>query len=515
MSATAGTPGGPADERRYGLRHGLLGPLLGLVLATALLSVAEPASSTPTITGSEAPVQHVGRWLTNARGEALIFHGPNLVNKRPPFTPAAIGFGATAARTLAANGFNVVRLGVLFGTVEPEPGVIDERYLDSIAATVDVLARHGITSLLDFHQDQLDEAFGGEGFPSWAVDTRGLPVRRFSFPLGYTQSPGLSAAYDSLWDDRPGPGGVGLQERYAGAWEAVARRFADDPWVLGYDLFNEPWPAQASEAQLGAFYEKLVRAIRRVDRRHLVWYEPWVLSDFGTPIGLPRLTGAGLGMSFHDYCPTTTESHEAQCAATETQPITNALARSATTSDALFLSEFGATTDLEDLGRVVDLADGHQLSWTEWAYCGCGDPTGSVPVDNEALVLNPARAGQGTNVEQPKLAVLAEPYPTAVAGTPLSYGFDRPDHRFTLTYSTRSPDGQTFLSGTPTAVVLPPVQYPSGYRVAVAGGTVRSAPSAGLLCVVAGPTSRSVTVTVTPASHGRTDDPTGAPCMAR
>jgi endoglycosylceramidase len=34
---------------------------------------------------------------------------------------------------------------------------------------VATLARHGIVSLLDFHQDQYSERFPGEGFPAWSV----------------------------------------------------------------------------------------------------------------------------------------------------------------------------------------------------------------------------------------------------------------------------------------------------------------------------------------------------------
>ena len=91
-----------------------------------------------------AQISHDGRWLTDAQGRTLILHGVNMVAKRPPYAPDALGFGADDARFLARNGFNTVRLGVIYAAVEPQPGVYDDAYLDRIARTVDQLGRQGI-----------------------------------------------------------------------------------------------------------------------------------------------------------------------------------------------------------------------------------------------------------------------------------------------------------------------------------------------------------------------------------
>jgi endoglycosylceramidase len=482
-----------------------------VVQVTGASGSSAGASPTPSAT----MLGHVGRWIVDAQGRVEILHGLNMVNKRAPYTPVAAGFGAAAALTLAENGFDVVRLGVIYGAVEPRPGVFNHRYIRSIARTVALLASDGVYTLLDFHQDEMSEEFGGEGFPSWSVETGGLPVKRFVFPLAYTESPALDLAYENFWADAPGPGGVGLQQRYVAAWEQVAREFAGDPWVLGYDVFNEPWPADATNAELASFYSRVIAGIRSVDRRHLIWYEPYVTFNFGVQTELPAFADSDLGMSFHDYCLANAEQEPTACATSEEATVANALAHSQATGVALMVTEFGATDDYEDLGRVVATADANQLSWIEWSYCGCEDPTGSIPPRTEALVYDPSRPGTGANINLAKLKVLAEPYPRVVSGTPLSYSFDRATGTFHLVFSTTAPDGHRFGPGACTAVIVPPVQYPTGYRVTVAGGRVLSTAGSGVLEIESASTAQEVAVTVTPARRGHTTAPGQIPATCR
>jgi endoglycosylceramidase len=487
-----------------------------VALVAALLLLPAPALAVP-------PTEHAGRWITDAHGRVLILHGLNMVYKLAPYQPSATGFGADDAAFLARNGFNVVRLGVIYGAVEPSPGVYDDSYLAGIAATVRTLGARGIYTLLDFHQDQYNERFHGEGFPAWAVQDDGLPsAPDLGFPGNYTGMPALQHAFDHFWADSGG-----LQEHYAAAWGHVASKFVTDSHVLGYDLFNEPWPGTvwqpcsaptgcpAFDAQLGAFERKAITAIRVVDRRHIVWYEPNVFFNFGTtPTQLPNFHDARVGMSFHDYCLSGTTA--ATCSKGEKDAIRNALARSKSTGDSALLTEFGATNDTSVLSRVADEADAQQMSWIEWAYCGCGDPTTSAsPPTTQALVIDPSKPPRGSNVQAPTLGALARPYPQVVAGTPQSFGFTK--GRFTLRYSTRRPSGRgSFKPGSCTAVFIPALHYPHGYRARVRGARVVSKSGAGLLELASRRGAKTVSLTVTPRKHGRSAAPprpgTGAGC---
>ncbi len=404
------------------------------VLASALPAIAQAA---PVL-----PLGHAGRWITDARGRVVVVHGTNMVEKRPPYTPAAAGFSAADAAFLARLGFNAVRLGVIWKAVEPAPGVFDDTYLDHIARTVAMLARHGLLSLLDFHQDLFNERFEGEGAPDWAVEDGGLPNPRLGFPANYTGNPALEHALDAFFSNAPGPGGIGLAERFAAAWAHVAARFRGLPTVLGYELVNEPFPGSAwatclgatgcaFDAVLTAFYRRVAAAIRAVDPQTLVWYEPNVLFNVGFGSAVGALGDPRAGFAFHDYCPTEPQTHSpAGCAAFDDRVFGHALAHVAETGEAILLTEFGSTSDAPYLTDMLARADRTMVPWLEWSYCRCNSPTdtGAQP----GLVVDPHRPPRGSNLVRGTLRALVEPYPQVIAGTPQSWGFDPAARTFTL-----------------------------------------------------------------------------------
>jgi endoglycosylceramidase len=488
--------------------------LTALVL-TLSASVSAPAAAAP---GSHPG--HAGRWITDSRGRVLIPHGVNMVYKLDPYYPAVTGFGDDDAAFLASEGYDTVRVGVIYKAVEPLPGIYDDAYLAQIARTVATLGRHHIWSMLDFHQDMYNERFQGEGFPDWAVQDDGLPAEpKNGFPNNYLTMAALQHAFDHFWANSPGPGGIGLQDRFAAAWRRVAAYFRDTPWVLGYELLNEPWPgtpwAQCAnpagcpvfDAQMTQFIRRTIGAIRQADPTTLVWYEPNVLFNFGADTHVGDVGDARAGFAFHDYCLAAmgdTYPRE-ECMAADDQVFANALAHAGESGDALLLTEFGATNNTQLLEDMMQRADANMVPWQYWAYCGCDDPTTSGPGDVQAIVRDPARPPSGDNLESFKLDVLSRPHPSAVAGTPRSFGFDPQTKTFSLDYSAARAGGGAFSPGAATEVALPPRQYPQGYTAIVDGGHIRSGPKSPRLRVGACPGASDVTIQVTPPagpSHG-------------
>jgi endoglycosylceramidase len=481
--------------------------------------------------GPTAPLGHSGRWITDAKGRVAILHGVNMVNKQPPYAPSATGFGDDDAAFLQRNGFDAVRLGLIYKAIEPTPGAYDDAYLTDLAATEAALARHGVFSQLDFHQDMYNERFQGEGWPDWAVQDDGLPnTPQLGFPNNYFGMPALLRAFDHFWANDPGPGGIGLQDRYAAAWAHVASRFAGARHTLGFDLLNEPWPGTPwlscltldgcpafDTGMLGPFYRRVLDRIRAVESHKLLWYEPNVLFNFGADTNLPSL-GDSAGFSFHLYCTPGLAAppyNLASCDQQNDHVLADADKRAQTAGDPLILSEFGATDDLAAIRSNVELADRHMVSWEYWHYCECLDPT-TTGTGTQAIVLDPAQPPSGSNVKQAKLDVLAEPYPQVIAGTPKAYGLDEATGRFTLSYSTRGPTGKSFARRTKsssrrskarrkfrqTQIFVPRAHYPRGYSVAVRGGGIASKPNASLLRVIACRGRRNVSVTVFPRGTG-------------
>jgi endoglycosylceramidase len=469
-----------------------------LALAVAVVAAAPVvAQAAPAL-----PLGHDGRWITDAQGRVVNLHGINMVYKRPPYAPDAVGFGDDDAAFLAAEGFNAVRLGVIYAAVEPAPGVYDDAYLDRIRATVDALAAHGIVALLDFHQDMYNERFQGEGWPDWAVMDDGLPAQPASgFPNNYLLMPALQRAFDHFLANDGG-----LQDRYAAAWAHVAQRFRDAPNVLGYDLLNEPWPGSTwqdcvnpvgcgtNDTKLEAFDRRVLAAIRAVDPRGLVWHEPFVLFNQGAGTSVKALGDPNVGFSFHDYCLTAEQpGSEQACAKSDDLVFQHALDRVASTKEALLLTEFGATDARSVLGPMLRRADRNMVSWTEWHYCGCDDPTTSGPGDKQAIVLDPARPPSGDNVKAVTLDQLVRPYPQVVAGTPESWSYE--DGAFAARWLARKGESE---------IALPARAYPDGYAAHVMGGSITSAKGAQLLRVRACRGVPEVAVTVTRTGTTRT-----------
>ena len=467
-----------------------------LLLAAAALSVPSSAASGP------VALHRQGRFLADAQGRIVVLHGVNAVWKRAPYVPpaTAAGFTAKDADWIAAQGFNVVRMGVIFAGVMPARGVVDQHYLDRIAAEAKLLTDRKIWVLLDFHQDLYSEKFSGEGFPAWAVDDDGLPTPvNAGFPGNYFQ-PSTSRAFDNFYANKDG-----LADLYAKAWGAVAKRFRGSSYVLGYDLMNEPWPGTqfATCAQpagcpvfdltaLQPVYEKALAAIRAVDRTHLVWIEPQVLFNDGSQTNLD-LQGDRLGLSFHQYCTSAGLTHSSGGTATpECGPqgdlvFDNASSVAEKNGWATLMTEFGASDDLDDISRVTTSADKALTGWVYWHYKEWGDPTTeSQDSGGQGLFTNDSDL---RTAKPAKLDLLAVPYVRAWAGLPGSTQMVAPG----LLWAVWHAEPTTGL----TEVWVPKRAYPKGYRATVQGGTVVSAPNARLLLVKASAPG-SVTLKVEP-----------------
>lgn len=461
------------------------------------------------------PTSHAGRWLTDAAGRVVVFHGINAAMKLPPYTLQSQGFTRADAAMLAREGFRLVRVWVFWKAIEPRPGVWDDSTLVAMRQFVSWLHDYGIGTMLNFAQVVWGEKFGGLGFPDWAADTDGLPALSMPTIDGQYADPAESRAWDNFWANKPYPGTTGLQDEFAQAWAHVAAFFSGVPGIVGYDPVNEPNAGtqnagcltasgcpQFDEQTLTPFYARVVSAIRTVDPVHTVFYEPMLWSAAGIATHVGAGSDPNLVLTFHwypnisplpsPYPPSTVFQNMEQDAAVH--------------RDGLMLTEFGATDDLPTIQSVIDTADQARLGWLYWAWYST-EPTGSLPPSEadhpeEGIVYDPRQPPVESNLKAAKLKVLGEPYPYVIAGTPGNWGFDRANSTFHFDYATtRISGGANFAPGAITDVVMPVREYPAGYAVNAKGAAILSAPGAADLLLSPCPRASHVTITTSPSGR--------------
>lgn len=463
-----------------------------------------------TTSGPVLPIGHVGRWLTDADGRVVLLHGMNVVSKGL-LSPADRGFGDDDIAWMHDNGFEVVRLGLTASALMPQPGVIDQAFLDSFVATAHRITDHGLLVLVDLHQDGWSSALCNDGFPPWMTITDGAPnTGDHGIPWCYLTNPAVSAAFQNLWDDTPGPGGVGLADRVAAMFSALASALGTDPGVLGYDVINEPWAGTDSAScyetpagcpdldvtRLGTYGDRMATAIRAHDPAHLIFAEPgapFALGVAGSHVPVPGHDGRG-GLAFHDY---------GQTPGFRAAILANAEAWVDERQGALLLGELGAIPEPERIDAEADEADGALLPWIWWSYA-----------DNDgggALIRDLTAAPDDANLYLDKVDVLVRPHPLVVAGTPTSVAYDHAARQLDVRWSTTGPGGRRHPAGTTSEIVVPARTYPDGWHAIVQGGSLAPSPEADRLVVVADASATCTTVTVAPGSGPSTTDPASAP----
>jgi len=168
--------------------------------------------------------------------------------------------------------------------IEKEPQVGKDTWLPEGFALLDSLvawcARHKIYVILDLHA-----APGGQGYDGNINDYD--PTKK------------------SLWESEEN------QRKTVALWEKFAQRYANNPWVGGYDLLNEPNYSfenknpggcdDISNKPLKILYEQIIQAVRKYDTQHLIYLEGncWAKNFNGWwPLSI---SDSNLVLSFHKY----------------------------------------------------------------------------------------------------------------------------------------------------------------------------------------------------------------------
>lgn len=210
-----------------------------------------------------------------------------------PRMPTVISASEDDFASMASLGMNVVRLVLSWSALQPERDRIDQAYIAKIKTMVGYAKKHGLYVVLDMHQDAwgkyiasdgseqcgfFETSIGWDGAPQWATLTNGASTCR----VGVREfSPAVAMAFENFWRNRQG-----IQDELVRAWALLAREFAAEPAVAGYDLLNEPnFGLSVGVSQtllMGNYYTKALRAIRAAEKSvpqgfpHIAFFEPSV-----------------------------------------------------------------------------------------------------------------------------------------------------------------------------------------------------------------------------------------------
>jgi len=219
--------------------------------------------------GLVGPVTVDGQTFVDGYGREVIFNGINLVNKNTKEHHLGPILDEQVYRDMKTLGFNVVRLGIFWDELEPEPGVFNEKYLDGLEDAVKKAGNHGVFVILDMHQDLFSDLYG-EGAPSWAtMSENDEHVKGAVWSDAYLISPAVQKAWDHFWNNSLASDSAGLQDHYAWTWKKVAERFKNNDVVVGYDLMNEPFVGSEAQMYLPVLFKAFSEVIKREEGEDL------------------------------------------------------------------------------------------------------------------------------------------------------------------------------------------------------------------------------------------------------
>jgi aryl-phospho-beta-D-glucosidase BglC (GH1 family) len=174
-------------------------------------------------------------------------------------------------------------------------------------------------------------------------------------------------------------------------WQTIAKRYANEPAVMGYDIFDEPYDTENDGSFSGGtakvllpMYKDITTAIRAVDTHHVLFFEGayWsTIDSSGSPNGFDGLSPAWddqMAWSFHEYVDLNTNA-----------PLTQSLldkyiALRTSTNRPIWHGETGEH-DYAWLKATVALDEANKIGWNLWTYKKANDkshdydPSGADP----------------------------------------------------------------------------------------------------------------------------------------
>jgi endoglycosylceramidase len=371
-------------------------------VTVAVAVVLATAAALPAAAHAKLPRLHATRGadpaILTSDGRQVLLRGVNVNQlgdyyRQVPSLPSTFPLHSSDFTAIRGLGMNTVRLIVHWSALEPTRGAFNTKYVARIRKAVRWAAKRGIYVVLDMHQDAWGKyiaspkseicAPGGEhqhgwdGAPKWATITNGTPTCFFSIR---ELAPAVGAAFQNFWDDTDG-----IQGELVTTWARLARAFAAEPAVAGYDLMNEPNPGYSvglsDTGPIAQFYARTIAAIRQAERgprkgfSHIAFFEPgaiWSAAGTDAPPAPALITDANVVFAPHLY-------GGSLAAVSVDDGYRNAETAAAQYGTTVWSGEWGWFGDPKaDEANIREYAvqeDAHRWggAWWDWKQA-CGDP---------------------------------------------------------------------------------------------------------------------------------------------
>lgn len=236
--------------------------------------------------GFEGFISVSGKKLIDENGKEYFMEGMAFGNTvfNNPSTPSSFHHTESDYEIISDLGFNCVRFYLNYGLFEDDlaPYEYKESGFEWLDKNIEWAKKNDIRLVLNMH-----------------------------YPQGGYQSAGNGHA---LWTDPEN------MKRLTALWTEIARRYADEPTIIGYGLINEPGIPVEYNEQAMLIYTKAVQdmvdSIRTVNTTHIIFVEKiafvqdsvtlerrWpILND---RCNWPEIVGENIVYEFHTYSPHT------------------------------------------------------------------------------------------------------------------------------------------------------------------------------------------------------------------
>ncbi len=403
--------------------------LLALLPAGAACSSDPPPGPAPATRTNPNAVHVVGQTFRDGRGRQLLFRGFNAKvdgifdakfdDGRAP-NEVFYSFDEQSAQRFEDLGVSALRLPVNWSALEPTPGQYSADFFARMDSVMDMAARHHFHVLCDMHQDAYSKEVGEDGAPLWAIEPQ--PAQLLSGPSDdsrRTSAQVLQAGF-SFFDDLPAQDGRSLQTAFIQAVSQIARRYVGNPALLGFEAFNEP--VVLSESKLDDFHARFADAIHAIDQDAPVLFEPLATRNANDHALLPDAPWSHGPGVYAPHVYTGWFSVPSQDSWASEDPSVLLPSMQAASQEAaawgtpLFVTEFGCDQSITRgpkwVAAELDLQDQFLASSTQWIW----EENGNWGVRDASQTERPAT-----------IAVVARPYPRAVAGDLVSIERPGPD----------------------------------------------------------------------------------------